>query len=372
MATVGDTGAPSTNTVYYDALLTTTLNNYAMGGTLVDNIFKDSAFLAAMREFGGVTHQDGGERIAMPLMHAGNSTVKSYAGYDTLDTTPQEGISTAFEEWKEIAGTISISRKEERQNSGEARIINLLEGKIKQAEMQMTETLNTQLLQGTVSGTEYIAGNSAKDLQPIGHIIRKLPASEPTDSVSVGNISASGESWWRTNAAVLDNASADTGGKFGLNVTTYAGTKVALRRMNNYCSRGGGGQPNLAIGDQITYETYENALDVNVRFTNTKLADMGFDNVKIRGSALVWDEMVPGLDTGDVAGASGMTGTVFFVNTKFMKLVIDSQTDVVTTPFIEPENQTAKTAKILFMGNLASNNQRKHGVVYALSQSIVA
>ena len=49
MATVGDITAPSTNTVYYDALLTTTLDAYVGSGSLFDNIFKDSAFLAAMR-----------------------------------------------------------------------------------------------------------------------------------------------------------------------------------------------------------------------------------------------------------------------------------------------------------------------------------
>jgi hypothetical protein len=49
MATIGETSAPSTNTVYYDALLTTTLDAYVGSGTLFDNIFKDSAFLAALR-----------------------------------------------------------------------------------------------------------------------------------------------------------------------------------------------------------------------------------------------------------------------------------------------------------------------------------
>lgn len=80
MATIGDTGAPSTNTVYYDALLTTTLNNYVNGGNLFDNIFKDSAFLAFLRMSDAVTKQNGGERIAMNLMYGDNSTVKSYSG----------------------------------------------------------------------------------------------------------------------------------------------------------------------------------------------------------------------------------------------------------------------------------------------------
>ena len=68
MATIGDATAPSQNTINYDDLLTTTLFNYQVSGALADNIFKDSAFLAALREFDGVVMQDGGERIAMPLM----------------------------------------------------------------------------------------------------------------------------------------------------------------------------------------------------------------------------------------------------------------------------------------------------------------
>jgi hypothetical protein len=63
---------------------------------------------------------------------------------------------------------------------------------------------------------------------------------------------------------------------------------------------------------------------------------------------------------------------VFFLNTNFYKLVIDSQTDIVTTPFVTPENQTAKTAKVLFMGNAATNNLRKQGVVYGAVQTIAS
>jgi hypothetical protein len=52
--------------------------------------------------------------------------------------------------------------------------------------------------------------------------------------------------------------------------------------------------------------------------------------------------------------------------------VIDSQTDFVTTPFVEPENQTAKTAKVLFMGNTTISNPRKIGVADRISLSIVS
>jgi len=369
MSTIGDVSAPSTNTVYFDALLTTTLDAYVGSGTLFDNIFKDSAFMAALRSMDAIQRQNGGERIRAPLMYGTNSTVKSYSDYDTLDTTPQDGMTTAFYPWAELGGTISISRKEERQNSGEAAIIALLKSKIMQAEMSMRETLNTQLLQGTVSGATFVPGNSAKDLFPLGYFLRKANATNPTTGGNVGNIDCSTESWWRHKTAVVDSASTDTGNAFALNVSTYKGLVVALRRMYNHCSRGSGGSPNLAVFDQVTYETYENALDDKVRYSNTTLADMGFDNIKLRGATCIWDEVIPDIDNGTVAITAG---TAFFLNTKFMKLVIDSETDVVTTPFVEPENQTAKTSKILFMGNMTCSNLRKQGVVYATSQTIAA
>jgi len=367
MATIGDSGAPSQHTINYDALLSTTL--FAYRDSMVDNIFKDSAYLAALREFGAVERQDGGERIQVPLMYGTNSTVKSYQNYETIDTTPQDGMTSAFYDWREIAGTISISRREERQNSGESRMLNLLRQKVQQAEMSMRETLNQQLLQGTVSGATFVPGNSAKDLNPLGYFLRKLNATNPTTGGNVGNISSSAESWWRNNTAVADSGSTDTGNAFALNVSTYAGLKVAMRRMYNFCGRGSGGFPNLLVGDQVTYETYENALDVNVRFQNTRLGEMGFDSLKVRGAEFIWDEVVPDIDNGTVAITAG---TVFFLNTNFYKLIIDSETDIITTPFIEPENQTAKTAKVLFMGNAAVTNLRKLGVLYATSQSIVA
>jgi hypothetical protein len=371
MATVGSTSAPSTNTVYYDALLSTTLDAYVSGGSMFDQIFKESAFLAALRRFEAVQKQNGGERIRAPLMYGDNSTVKSYSGYDMLDTTPQDGITTAFYEWKEIGGTISISRKEERQNSGEAQIIGLLQSKIQQAEMTMRETLNTQLIQGTVSGTTFVPGNDAKDLYPLGYFLRKDNTANPATGGNVGNIAAS-NAWWRHHTAVYDSGSKDTGNDFALSVSTWKGLTVGLKRLYNFCSRGSGGSPNLGVMDQTTFETYESALDEKVRYQDTKMADMGFDTIKLRGATLIWDELVPSIDTGDVAGASGFVGTTFLLNTKFYKLIIDSQTDIVTTPFVEPENQTAKTAKILFMGNAAVSNLRKHGVGYAISQSITS
>lgn len=370
MATVGSASAPSQNTVNYDAMLSTTL--FAYKPTMYDNIFKNHAFLTMLRQKGAVMKQNGGERVQLPLMYEGNSTFGPKGAYGIVDTTPQDGMTSAFYEWREVAGSISISRKEERQNSGEARMLNLLEQKTKQAEMQMGETLNNDLVLGAVSGTTFVPSASSQgdlSLNPLGYFLRKANATDPTKGGNVGNIAGATYSWWRHNTAVLDSGSTDTGNAFALAVTTYKGLVVGLKRMYNYCSRGSGGGPDIVVMNQGTFETYENALDDKVRYLDTKMADVGFDAIKLKGATVIWDEQVPDIDNGTAAITSG---SAFFINSKFYQLVIDSETDIVTTPFVEPENQTVKTAKVLFMGNAAVSNMRKHGVCYAISQSIVA
>lgn len=369
MGTVGDSGAPSSNTVYYDQLLSTTLMAYRK--TLVDNIFKDSAFLAYLKLTQAWKGQDGGERVAQPLMYGKNQTIKTVGGYEVLDTTPQEGFTTAFMEWAEIGGTISISRKEERQNNGEGRLINLLEGKIKQAEMSMREEMNEQLIVGAVLSSTFVPKLSTENhlgIAPLGYWFRKLNATDPTRGGNPGNIASASYAWWRHHTADLNNQTV-TGNDFKFNTSTYAGLKAALRRMYNYCARGSGGAPDLVLFDQISFETYENALDANVRYTNTKMADMGFDTIKLRGATCIWDEKTPDIYTGTAALTHG---TGFFLNTEFYQLVYDKETDIVTTPFVEPENQTVKTAKILFMGNTIVTNMRKHGVAYNIPEDIAA
>lgn len=365
--TVGSGYAPSQQTINYDALLTTTLMAYRQ--KMVDNIFKSNALLAALREYDGIEYQNGGERIAQPLMYEENSTVKSYRGYDTLTVVPQEGMTDAFFDWCEIGGTISISRREERKNSGERAILNLLKKKIMQAEMTIKAKVNLQLVQGTVSSATFVPGNDAKDLFPLGYFMPKNPGSDPAAGGNVGNISRSTYSWWRSIGGDAATAATETlNESFFLNVSTRAMLKQALYRMWNFCKRGADESgPNLVLCDQYTAENYEMGLADNQRYVDAKMADLGFDNVKLKGATMIWDELVPDIYTGTVALTYG---SAFFINTQYYKLVIDEETDFITTPFIEPENQTAKTAKVLFMGNSTISNARKLGCLYKIPLSL--
>jgi len=374
---------PSNRSIDYDALLSLSLE-YTRS-TLVDNIFTSTPFLAALYgAFGkkaknkkGVRLQNGGERIRQPLMYGKNTTVGSYSGYDILDVTPQDGITTAFFTWRQLAGSVAISRKEERQNAGEGKIKDLLQAKIMQLEYTLRDELNYQLLGKTVASEVWSAGDgiagqsSGADLDPLPHLIAK----DAAGSVTVGNINQSTYSWWRPQ--VLDG----TGGGHesapykAITVSTWATLKQAARNLYNTCSKGGGGFPDFGLLDQSTFESYEAALDDKSRYVNMSKgpASMGFDAIRFKNQDLTWDEMVPDMDGGYVydSGSFG-TGTWFMLNLDFLELVVDSATDFITTPFVRPENQDAKVAQILMMGNLTSSNLRKQGMIYGIDLDLTS
>lgn len=363
---------PSTLTDQYDALLTTTLRNYLP--RLRDNIFKNHKFLAWLRSNGRTNMQDGGERVGIPLMYGSNSTADIYSGYGQLDTTAQDGITMAWYEWAQMSVSITISRKEERQNSGRHRMLNLLQSKTMQAENSLMELLNNCLVSGRItSGASTANGefsarvgrldSGASGPLPLSAIIDSDPDRSRTD---IGNINPVTWSFWQ-NRSVESTA------------TTFAGFKQEM--MNTYlqCSRGSGGRPDLLLGDEIAWRTYWGSLENQERYirTDARTVDVlgGSEALAFRQAAFIWDEVVPDVTTNaDVVDNVGTVAlsTIYFINSQAMEFLTDTQTNFVNTPFVRPTDQDARTAQILWMGAMGTGNRRKNGVLKGIAQTIAA
>lgn len=263
---------------------------------------------------------DGGESIVIPLLYERNSTVSTYSGYGQLDTTPQEGITSARYTWKQLSGSISISGREEMQNAGSTRIINLLETKIKQTEMSITEELDSQWMgTGTDSSTDFLG------LQTI-----------VTTTGTVGGIARSGNSWWQAKVAT-------SAGSFAANGLDLMRTKY------NDVSKGND-HPDLIITDQTNFERYEKTLQPQERFASNEVADGGFQNLAFKKAVMMFDLYAP-------------SGYMYFLNSKYLNWVVHSGRDFATTEFVKPENQDAKVAQILVMGELTCSNCSRQGVI---------
>jgi len=302
-----------------DTILATTLANYLP--KLEDNIFSARPLVFFLKEAGQVRTISGGARIQLPLIYAVNSTAGSYAGYDAIPTTPQDGIGAAGYDWKQYAVSISISGIEEAKNNGEEEVIDLLEAKIMQAEETTYEKMD-QMFFG--DGT----GNGGKDWNGLGNLVNQ-------NTTTVGDIDPAAQTWWQsyreTTAEVL-----------GLAKMTTAYNTVSV----------GNDRPNAIITTQTLFEKYESLLQPQLRFSDSKTADAGFQNLLFKGTPITYDTYVG-------------TGIMYFLNTKYLRLTGHKDVWWKPTPFVRPENQDARYAQILTYGNLCVSNRKRQGVLTA-------
>lgn len=362
---------PSSVTDSYDALLTTTLRAYR--DRIADNISRGNKFLAWLKSKGRFRSQNGGYNVRVPLMHQLNSTADIMSGYGAIDTMPQDGITSAFYDWAQMAVSITISDKEKMQNSGEGQAIDLLKTKTMQSEVSLKELANNCMLSGRITASSAIGQFYARIGRQDSGATGPLPLSVLIDanasrSVSVGNINGNTYSFWRNQIKASS-------------ATTFAGLKLEMGNLYNTCSKGGGGSPDLLIGDQAGWETYFGALSSLERYTTRNEKSPAYDvlggseNLAFRGATFIWDEVVPDVQTTAeiVDGIGTVTeSTIYFINSETFDYVYHPQANFTTTPFVRPENQLASTAIIHWMGAVGVNERRKNGVMFSISQSITS
>jgi hypothetical protein len=304
----------------FDALLSTTLANYR--SQLTDNVFTARPLTYTLMDKGRIRMLNGGTKIVEPLIYGQNSTVASYSGYDSLALTPQEGISAAEYDWKQYAASIAISGIEEAKNNGEQEIINLLEAKIMQAEESMRESFNQMFF---ADGT----GNSGKDWNGLGNLI------ESGNTVGGINSATAGNEFWRSKE---DN-------------DAVALSLADMSSMYNSVSVGND-HPDTLLTTQTLFEKYEALLQPNLRYTDTKTADAGFQNLLFKAAPVMYD-------------VHCTAGTFFFLNSKYITLVGHSNKWFSQTEFIKPEDTDARYALIMCYGNLTVRNRAKQGKLTA-------
>jgi len=323
-------------------LLATTLDNYR--GKLVDNVFNKHVLSWMLMEKNRTRMESGGLNIVEHLMFEENDDVTQYDEWDTVDITPQGGIDTASYEWKALVSTIAMSGMEEFKNQGKEQIINLLKARIMQSEKSLQKMVNNQLW-----GIDTTGFNSILDLID--------------DTATVGGINPATQTKWAS--PVTDLSAADTGN------TTDPGTFAEFQRTatNLYnTASDGNDQVKALIGDQGSHEIYELGLTPNVRFTDTKAASIGFQNVAFKGVPFYWDKAAP---VGTVIGINPETISLvggkgrWFKQSGFTKSPIDGDGGALGGGTF----RDARYAVITAFGNLTTNERRKNFKIVNFAQA---
>ncbi len=258
-------------------------------------------------------------------MYGTNSTARSFTGFDTIDLTPQDGITVAQYTPREYDVSIVISRRQKHQNSGKEQLIDLLKAKTDQAKMSLRDLMNQHAF----------AAQSGDNLDGLGTLIN-------TSAGVVGGINESNESWWAPQR--------DTGG------TTAADLVDNMRSIFNSCSQNKTA-PDLILTTQTVHEIYESLVEGQGQF---KLAEdnaalgFGVKNPSFRGVPVVWD--------GDAT-----SGEMYFLNSEFLNLRVYKGADFDLGEMRQPIDQHAFARAIYWMGNLTTSNRRFQGIISSIS-----
>ncbi len=305
-------------------ITTTTIRNRSR--KLADNVTDNNALLARLKMRGNMRSVDGGETILQELEYDENSTYKRYTGYEVLDIRPSDVFTAAEFAWKQVAVAVTIAGLERLKNSGKEKMIDLLSSRVKNAEKTMMNGMSEDIYSdGTADGGKQIGGLA-------------LLVATSTSSGTVGGINRATWEFWRNLARTGSHSSIKT---------EMQEAWVRLCR--------GRDKPDLIIAGNDAYQNYWAALQDQQRFTDPKMGQMGFQNLKFNSAEVVLDGGV---------GGNQNTNTMHFLNTDYIHYRPHKDRNMVP---LEPDrfatNQDAMVKLIAWAGNMTVSNCMLQGVL---------
>jgi hypothetical protein len=305
-----------------DVVLTTSLADYRR--TLIDNVYNDIPTWRILNEAGRKRMVNGGISIVEHVVSKKQTDGGWYLGASNLNTTQGENTMLCEYKWQNAYEPIQISRDDERANSGDMhKLIDLVGTRIQLAEMALKDRL------GQASVTSVAdAGNM-------------IPLSTLVNTGSLGTIAGATDTFWQ--------ATSTTSGVFATQGLTDMDTLYYALSSSSMMDN-----PTHIITTRTVFTKFKQTRLPLERLQDTQVGKAGFTSLTFNGVPIIWDQYVD-------------SGVLYMCNTNYWNLVVDTETDMVTTPFITPFNQTVKVAFILWRGNQTTNNRRRFGKLSSIS-----
>ena len=331
MASPGQ-GYAAGNFGVFSELVTTTFRNHAK--EVADNVTKHNALFRKLSETGNVRLEDGGLSIVQPLEYASNTTYQRYSGYDVLNIGAVDVLSAAEFPWRQVAVNLAVSGLEMRTNSGENRIINFVKAKVKNAQHSFANGLSADL---------YSDGTAANQINGL----QALVADAGTGTV--GGINSSTYAFWQN---IVQSAAAPLQG--GSGITPSASTFESLMLPLWIKLTRGMDTPDLIVMSDDYFTFFEQSQTSLKRYTADQNGQAGMMTMKYKSADVFFDS------SGGIPA-----GHAYFLNTKYIDLVVHQDANITMLDDVESINQDALVKTIIWQGNLALSNRSLQGVLKA-------
>tara|TARA_R110000868_G_scaffold95603_1_gene262829 strand:+ start:130 stop:1101 length:972 start_codon:yes stop_codon:yes gene_type:complete len=303
-------------------------------GNPTDNIFEEYSELKRLETGKAFKSVTGGRSLIGTIEYAVNSTVESIAPTQSLDTTIVDVFDEWEANWKQYAGTFSMTSFEDATNRGDSAKFSLERGKLKNLRMSMRKRINEDIFGATANAT---------DLSGLQSLVPDSPSSGTIEGINYGTYT-----FFRSKQT--------TG---TMTTSAYDNLRSSMRTIRTSCSKGQGvSYPTRYVTGSGTANGYESLLIANERVVGkeSKDANGAFQgDVYYFGTAKVfWD--------GDCADSR-----MYALNNENLTMHYQSGYWFKGYPAVNPANQLLDVFKAETQCQLTSNNRRHLGVITVIT-----
>lgn len=294
---------------------------------VVSNIIEHNSLLGLMKERGNFKTESGGTEIALPIAHSQNATFQRYSGYDALNQSASEVISSAKYDWVQSAIHVTASGRELRMNSGEEAMIKLVKARRQVAVDTATNKMSIDL---------YSDGALSNQMNGLAALIT-------TDGTgTVGGIVSGTFTFWKNKFEEVTGSGA-----------TFATLKTAIN--NQYkATKKGASEVDMIIMSHDFHTIFENGLTDLQRYGQADTGAVGFGKLKYKNAIVEFDDNTNFSTTAEKA---------FLVNSKHLYMIENADAKWTSDGERVPTNQDAVVYPMFWMGQLCTDNRRMLSVV---------
>jgi len=302
---------------------------------MIDNIFNSNVLLKILMEKKS-KKWPGGTYYEVPVQFTYNTNGGAYGDAATLTTATVEEFTKAQFAAKRYNIGIALEGLDLEMNKGSAKVLSLVSEKMKSAEKKLKDIFGDHVYGTTPS-------NGITGLQDICALDEG--AGDAYGGITGGPNGDAHE--WLSSSGSLGRAN-------GPDATTTTLTLSVLDTHYNSVKLDNDHPDILVTTDSIWSGIMTTFIAPNMRYTDAKMADLGFENFKYRKAYAYGDDKCP-------------AGNLFLLNSEHLYFAIFPGMNFKFIPWDKAVNSDVHIAHIRWYGQLICDERRKQGWMSAIT-----
>ena len=310
----------------------------------LDNLFQTVPLLDHIKKAGGVEIINGGQRITRAAILAEHSNITQLAtGYEAVSSSVADVLRSPEYEWCDFVAPIVITKKEELSNRGENAVISIADSRMKSVIGMLKREWELQTIRGT--STVLTELGSLNGVNTATGWLEELAFGAQGNTVGGLSKTTYASSNW-------NNQNFDVNGNFSTNGLN--GMAELMLQTQIYAPEG---NVDLILASPTSYRLYKQQLQLNERYMPKEtVLDAGRLALAYNG-ALMYVEN----NLGHASGAA--TPSMYFLNTKSMKVVFDSDANFSLTDFEHKSGYAAREAQMFVRTQIVADHLASLGLL---------